>query len=264
VTVPDSSIYQLGQWICIGGAGNAARTASLFTQVVAMPTAATITVSPVSAASLSNAPIGSTNLPSGPYSQPNSVPSGVDPYLTAGLARIFNPNEGVARTITLVNSAASGGGVVIVRGYDAYGVPMSENITIPATTTPVVGNKAFKYVASITPQFTSANTYSAGPSNVAGINLRSTLWEYTSIFYNGSFTTTNAGWTPAATTNPATATTGDVRGTVNSNSGTAPLNVPFNGTTARLTIAMTIRLIDDIMATPLNFVPLFGVPQFTQ
>jgi hypothetical protein len=267
--VSDPTIFQLGQWICIGGAGNSAKTASLFAQVTAIG-ATTITISTPSLGTLTAAPIGSTNLPAGPYSQPGTAPSGVDPYLTAGLARMFNPPEGVARNIQLTGVASGTGGAFIVRGWDVYGVPMSETITVGAGVNTVQGKKAFKYLATgttnatggIVPQFTDAHNYSAGPGNIVGINLRSTFWEYMQIFYNGGFATTNTGWLTADATNPATATTGDVRGTVNA--GTlATIGAALDGT-KRMTLAMTIRLIDDISATPLNTVPLFGQPQFNQ
>jgi hypothetical protein len=274
--ISDPTIFQPGQWVCIGGAGNAAKTASLFTQVTAIGTT-TITVSPVPLGTLTAAPIASTNLPSGAFTQPQSYPPGFfavptspDPYLSAGLARIFNPNEGIGRNIQITGVASGTGGVFIVRGWDTYGVPMSENITVGAGANTVAGKKAFKYLATgttnatggIVPQFTDAHNYSAGPGNVVGINLRSLFWEYMNIFYNGGFAVTNAGWTAADQTNPATATTGDVRGTINA-STLATIGAALDGT-KRMTLAMTIRLIDNISGTPLNTIPLFGVPQFTQ
>lgn len=269
-SIPDSSIFQIGQWICIGGGGNSAKTASIFTQVMTIASATSITVSPAPLGTLTAAPIGSTNLPSGPYTQPGVTPSGVDPYLTAGLARLFNPQEGVARNIQILGVTGGSGGNFVIRGWDIYGNPMSETIAVGAGASTGTGKKAFKYLATgntnatggIVPQFADAHNYSAGPGNVAGINLRSIEWEFLNSFYNGAFATSSAAWTVADSTNPATATTGDVRGTINANQGTAPFNAAFDGT-KRLMIAMTVRLTDDIYATPLNAVPLFGLPQFT-
>lgn len=256
----DPTVFQLGQWICIGGAGNSAKTLSLFTQVVGIG-ATSITVSPVSAATLTAAPIGSTNLPVGAYVVPGVVPTSVDPYLTAGFARIFNPQEGLARNLTITANAGATGGNVTMRGFDVYGVPMSEVIVAAAAST-VAGKKAFKYLLSATPAFTDAgHTYSVGFGDVVGINLRNISWEFMNIFWNGGFAVSNTGWLAADVTSPATGTTGDVRGTVNL--GTlATIGAASNGV-RRLTLAMTIRLIDNISATPLNVVPLFGVPQFT-
>jgi hypothetical protein len=268
-SIPDSSIFQPGQWICVGGGGNSAKTASLFTQVQTIASATSITVSPAPSGTLTAAPIGSTNLYAGPYGQPNVLPSSVDPYLTAGLARLFNPQEAFARNIQITANAGATGGNVVVRGWDVYGNPMSETIVAAAAST-VAGKKAFKYLATgagnltggIVPQFTDAgHTYSAGPGNVVGINLRNVSWEFMNIFYNGGFAVSNTGWTTADQTNPATATTGDVRGTINA-ATLATIGAALDGT-KRMTLAMTIRLTDDIYATPLGQIPLFGVPQFT-
>src|SRR5215831_8207444 len=231
--VSDPTIFQLGQWICIGGGGNSAKTASLMTQVVGIGTTS-ITVSPAPLGTLTAAPIGSTNNPAGPYSQPGTSgsPTGVDPYLTAGLARILNPNEGIARNITVTANAGATGGAVVIRGFDVFGNPMSESITAAAAST-VAGKKAFKYFLSATPGFTDAgHTYSIGDGNVVGFNLRSLFWEYTNVFYAGTFATTSAQclYVAADTTNPATATTGDVRGTVSLSGGSAPFNSAPDGT----------------------------------
>lgn len=270
VTVPDSTLFTLGQWVCVGGAGNVGKTASLFAQVIAAPTATTITLSTASLASLSNAPISSTNLPSGAYSQPNSLPTGVDPYLTAGLARIFNPIEGLCRNLSVTGVTSGTGGAFIVRGFDVYGVPLAETITAAAGAGIVFGKKAWKYVLSITPQFTDAHNYSFGWADTFGLNLRSDKWEFASLFYNGQFQTTSAGWIAAVTT-AATGTTGDVRGTVAVATGTNSGNTTAipNGAAAtngaiRLTWAVTIPLAADVLTTPLTPAPLFGVPQFTQ
>jgi len=282
--IPDSTVFQLGQWICIGGGGNAAKTASLFAQVVAIPSATTITLSTPSLGTLTAAPIGNTNLPSGAFSQPQAyppgivaAPSGVDPYYAAGLARIFNPVEGLARTIAITGVAGGTGGVFVVRGWDVYGNPMSENITVGAGAVTGWGKKAFKYLATgstnatggVVPQFTDAHNYSVGASDVFGINMRSDKWEFMQIFYNGGFAVNSTGWLARDNTSPATATTGDVGGTVqvSTNGGgsalAAPLGAATNGV-IRLTLAMTIPLFQDIFSTPLNPVPMFGQPQFTQ
>src|SRR5258708_23646835 len=256
VTVPDSTLFALGQWVCIGGAGNSAKTASLFAQVIAAPTATTITLSTASLGTLTNAPIGNTNLTGGAYWPPNTPPTGAFPYNTAGLASLFNPIEGLTRAVSVTGVASGTGGTFILRGYDIYGFAMSENIVATAGATPGNRQNAWKYIQSITPQFTDAHNYSFNTIDIVGLNLRSLKWEFLNIFYNGTFVTTTEGWTAAVTTNPATATTGDVRGTYTLASAA--------DATKRLTISMSVTQLDDILATPQNAIPLFGVPQFTQ
>lgn len=278
VPVPDSSLFVLGEWICIGGAGNAAKTASLFTQVIGSADATHITVSPAPAGTLTNAPIGRTNLTSGAYTPPQAYPPGIQtqptgvfPYSVAGLAAIFNPVEAITRAVSITGVVGGTGGAFIVRGYDIYGVPHAETITVGAGAVTGWGKTALKYIASVTPQFTDAHAYTVGTSDVFGINLRSDKWEFMNEFWNGSFATTSSGWTQALqpTAGPATATTADVRGTVqtSANGGgatpSAPLNVASNGV-IRLMLAMTVPLYNDIFGTPINQVPMFGLPQFTQ
>lgn len=265
VPVPDSSLFALGQWICIGGAGNSAKTASLITQVIGSADATHITVNPAPSGSLSNAPIGNCNVP-GPL--PGSAPNAVSPYITGGLGTFFNPAETIARCISITGSASATGGTFTVRGWDVYGVPMSENITIGAGAVTKFGQKAFKYIKSVTPGFTDAHNYSVGYGDTFGLHIRSDKWEFLNIFYNGTFATTSSGWLARDNTNPATATTGDVRGTVqtsangNGSTPSAPLNTATNGS-IRLTIAMTVPLYNNLFGTPLNSVPMFGQTQFT-
>lgn len=289
VTVPDSSVFFPGEWICIGGVGNSAKTSSLMTQVLAAPTATTITVSSLflPAAALSNAPIGRTNLTMGalaPFVSAGNIqqvtPTGVFPYTTAGLASLFNSIEGLARGVSVTGVVGGVGGAFIVRGYDIYGQPMAETITATAGATTVFGKKAFKYIASVTPQFSDAHTYSIGTSDVFGINLRSDKFEYLQLYYNGQFVAGNgapgpvSGWTQALQppSGAATATSADVRGTWQVSTlaqGGGPLTPTFTGVAAttgaiRLQIAMTVPLFNGIAATPINTVPLLGLPQFTQ
>src|SRR5579862_6119232 len=45
ITVPDSTVFYVGQWIAVGGAGKSDKSIPLITQVLALATATTITVS---------------------------------------------------------------------------------------------------------------------------------------------------------------------------------------------------------------------------
>src|SRR5258708_1996167 len=137
-TLPDSTLFALGQWVCIGGAGNSAKTASLFAQVIAAPTATTITLSTASLGTLTNAPIGNTNLTGGAYWPPNTPPTGAFPYNTAGLASPFNPIEGLTRAVSVTGVASGTGGTFILRGYGIYGFAVSENIVATAGETTVI------------------------------------------------------------------------------------------------------------------------------
>ncbi len=257
--VPDSTQFALGEWICIGGGGNVGKTASLFTQVITAPSATSITVFPVPLASLSHAPIGHANL-SGPLQPSNAVPTGVSARYTGGLGAWFCPQEGLARTISITGVGAGAGGAFLVSGYDVYHQAMTQTITVAAGVNTVNSLKAFKYIASVVPQFTDPQNYDVGWGDTFGLNLRSDLFEHTDIKWGGKVPVIGTGFTAPVTTTPATAATGDVRGTVSVATLASPVGAASNGT-LRLVIAQRVTPWQGIFANPLNAVPLYGVTQ---
>jgi hypothetical protein len=135
------------------------------------------------------------------------------PFGQSNTVYLWNPQAMVARAVSITGSASATGGDFLVSGYDIYGVPMTETITGPASATTVNGKKAFKYIASVVPQFTDAHNYSVGTTDIYGFPLRSDFFGDVAINYNAAAITASTGYTAAVTTSPATATTGDVRGT---------------------------------------------------
>lgn len=114
---------------------------------------------------------------------------------------------------------------VKVTGLDEYFEPMSETITVAATGTSETdaGLKAFKYIRSIA--ITSAgnattNTLNVGFGDVLGLPYRVNSKDHILIFENLVPVATGT-FVAAVTTDPATAITGDVRGTIDP---TATLN----------------------------------------
>ena len=277
VVVTDNTQFYQGQWIVIGGAGSGSVTNSaLITQVVSIATAnATgITIAPVAATALNNAPIGQANLysPFLPVTSaliPAATPNAAEPYRLAGLAKSFDPAQGVCRNLT-VTAASIGSGTTafLVTGYDVYNNLMTELITASGTTT-VGGNKAFKYISKVAVQTgatsgTPANV-SVGVGNLIGFNFRSDKWEYSDIFFSGGFAINNTGWTSATTVVPSTNTTGDVRGTQNLSTilvGTGVAGGGMNGVN-RVTMFQNIPMISAFNATPAKNISLFGVAQST-
>jgi hypothetical protein len=274
VVVVDNSLFQLGQYIVIPGAGSAGATnVPLLTQVQSLSTNSTVmTISPSALTALNNAPIGQGNLysnflPAGTQFGPAAASANAwEPFRVAGFAKVLNPLEGSCRALTITAaSIGSGTTAVTVTGYDVYNRIMHETITANGTTT-VSGKKAFKSVLGIAVQ-TAATTVtpaniSIGVSDTFGINVRSDKWEYTNIFWNGGFAINNTGWTAALATSSG-ATTADVRGTVNVSTlqvGTAAA-ASTNGV-ARLTVMMSVPLQNMISATPLNTVSILGTAQF--
>jgi hypothetical protein len=255
--VPDSTQFAVGEWICIGGAGNAAKTSSLMTQVVSLASATTITVSPAPLGSLAHAPIGHANL--GQPVPPGVVPNGVSMRYDGGLGAFFCPHEGLARVVSVVSQA--GGTVVFtINGYDVYMRPMTQTLTANGVTTANT-LKAFKYISSIVPATTDAgHTYSFGWGDTFGLNLRADLFEHTDIKWGGLVPVIGTGFTAAVKTNPSTAALGDVRGTVSVATLAAPVGAASNGT-LRLVIAQRVTPWQGIFSTPLFPNPLYGVTQ---
>jgi hypothetical protein len=135
------------------------------------------------------------------------------PFGQSQSVRLWNPQALVARAVSITGVSAGAGGAFLVSGYDIYGVPMSESITVAAGVNTVNGKKAFKYIASVVPQFTDAQNYSVNTTDIYGFPLRSDFFGDVAINYNATGITASTGYVAAVTTSPATTTTGDVRGT---------------------------------------------------
>jgi hypothetical protein len=167
---------------------------------------------------------------------------------TSGTVNMWDPTSLLARAVTLTSAANLSTTVFSVRGYDIYGMPMTESITGPNANT-VTGKKTFKFIASVTPSITSASTVSVGTADKFGIPIRVDQFGY----YYGVWDNINqvvAQFTAADTTSPATSTTGDVRGTMTLTGN------PSNGT-RRLLMCLTVAL-----ANSTSIAGLYGVTQY--
>jgi hypothetical protein len=99
-----------------------------------------------------------------------------------------------------------------VSGYDYYGQPMSEVITVSVAGTAVTGKKAFFQVSGATIAG-SATAVLIGTSDVLGLPVRVTNVAYVASVKSNSTLAQDAGTFVAADTAAATTSTGDVRGT---------------------------------------------------
>lgn len=127
---------------------------------------------------------------------------------------LWDPTKALARAVAIQSAGNDSGATFTVRGYDVYGFPMTETITGGNIAT-ANGKKAFKYIKSITPAGTlSGANANAGQSDIYGFMLRSDLFQYLQIYMpDTTLISATTGYVAAVTTNPATAVTGDVRGT---------------------------------------------------
>ena len=138
------------------------------------------------------------------------------PFGQIGSVQLWNPSALTARAVAVTGSSSATGGNILISGYDIYGYPMSEVIAAPASATTVNGKKAFKYIASVTPQFTDAHNYSVGTTDIYGFPFRTDSFADVIINYSASLNPTqitSATGYVAAVSTFATTTTGDVRGT---------------------------------------------------
>jgi len=127
-----------------------------------------------------------------------------------------------------------------VSGYDVYGQPMSEVIASGTTaSTTVNGRKAFYQVASVAVSGTTGGvSVSIGVSNVLGFPVRVIDAGYlTRVGWNNALADDAGTFAAADMTNPATSSTGDVRGTYTPSAGNPP-----NGQ-RRLVVAIAIPAI---------------------
>lgn len=247
--------FKPNQALVIPGAGATANT-PLLTSVVGPITANTLTITLLNASgqTINGAQVGSADV----------TGIAAQPYAFAGAIALSDPTQNIARGVSVTGVAGGTGGNFVVRGYDIYGTAMSETIVATAGATTTYGNKAFKYIASVTPSFTNASNYSVGTADSFGFSVRSDFWEYMNVYWAGSFLSTSTGWTVADATVPALSTTGDSRGTMqvgNTNrSGAGAAGGSANGV-SRLAVFMSVPMYNAINSTNLNYSTLFGSTQ---
>jgi hypothetical protein len=189
-----------------------------------------------------------------------TVPAGAPGYMFVGArdqTAYYDPTTALTYALSVTGSASGTGGTFIVRGFDFYGQPMSENLVATAGATTANGVKAWKSITSITPQFSDAHQYSFGTQLIVGLHIALDLNAYMTEFKIGTGYTANPTITASlgsSTINTAaTATNADVRGT-------------FVPTAVReiLTVTPTARRTNNPQSLGGMTVGLFGVTQFTQ
>lgn len=117
------------------------------------------------------------------------------------------------RAIQIVGTA---GGVSAVSftvvGFDMYNQPMTCTFNGPAATATTVSQKTFRYISSITSAATTTAAVTIGTADTFGFPARVDTWDQCLVFWGDALITATTGFTAADATNPATATTGSVRG----------------------------------------------------
>lgn len=155
----------------------------------------------------------------------------------------------VPRNVTVTSSGNEAGNVFTIYGYDYLGKPMVETISgVNANT--VAGKKAFAFVTYIYNGLGAIGNISVGNGDVFGLPYALSSLNYVTASYWNSA----SGGTPlAAIATTATATTGDVRGTV------APPTASDG--VKRLTVTAYVA---GAVGSTQSFTTLYGVAQYTQ
>lgn len=133
--------------------------------------------------------------------------------VTGGVASTMDTGS-YGRCVGVFSAADLSAVTFTVRGHDFYGEPVSENIAGPNATT-TAGLKVFRRVTSVGASAAVGSNVEVGTIDKFGVPMR--LLDLTRVVRVGWAATLAANAATIAvgvTTDPATATTGDVRGTV--------------------------------------------------
>lgn len=218
VTVANAFDFSVGMPLVIGGVGNSGGTIPLLCNVLSINSLTTITLTAPPLATLATAPVGMGNIwgPSEVFSQlSNMTPTAHQPFIAGGSGLFLDGRQAVTRGLRITGAASGTGGTFTVAGWDIYGMPMREIITVGAGAVTGYGVKAFKYIQSVTPNFSDAHTYSVGTSDVFGFAYRAPLWENVEVAWNALYMSAATGFTaPLSLITTPTGTTADVRGTI--------------------------------------------------
>jgi hypothetical protein len=191
-----------------------------------------------------------------PYTTSTAVPAGT------ATVRCYDPRTMVRRNVVVTANAADvgGGHTMTIRGFDLYGYPMTEVISIAAT--PQAGNKCFKYIQQVVPNWSSANTLTVGTGDKYGFPIR--VDDFGSVAISWTPTgviTSSANFVAADPTIPNANNGGDVRGSFTQTGA--------NGTTNVLIFAVSIppwNLLPNVPTSPATnanaWQGLFGVYNF--
>jgi hypothetical protein len=122
---------------------------------------------------------------------------------------VWDPSRAYGVLLSVTAAGTDTGRTVTIAGNDPYGVPLTQTVTV-ANTSAVATTKAFKYVRSVTLDALPTGGISIGIGTVFGLPLRADNVAYLQI--NNRNTAMTA--LTAAVTSAASATSGDVRGTI--------------------------------------------------
>lgn len=163
--------------------------------------------------------------------------------LVSGGVAIFD----IPRNVTISSdSGTDSTQTATFTGKDVYGVAVVETVTLTGTTT-AQGLKAFKSVSQVAMSGSTTGSVIAGSGDKFGLPYRINKKGSLQAFWDATWNNGSGTTTVAVTTSPATATTGDVRGTY----------LPASDSDGTRTLALWIYM-DDVDSNN----GLYGVDQY--
>jgi hypothetical protein len=158
---------------------------------------------------LQTANIAASQAPSGAGALTLTAGTSAKSVINAAGVTVIQVNTPRALQVNTSTSARA----ITISGYDYFGQSMTETITVSVAGTPVSGKKAFYQISGATITG-SATAVTIGTTDILGLPIRCIDAGYVvKIGWAGALAQDAGTFVAADMTNPATATTGDVRGT---------------------------------------------------
>lgn len=168
----------------------------------------------------------------------------IDGALASSSVVDLSPPRGV---VAVSSDAGDTSQTVTVTGEDEYGHALVEELSLNGTTN-VNGAKAFGKITNVAVDASLAGNITVGTTDVIGLPFKmANKRDVLNVWADDTEEKSSSTLVAAVTTDPATATTGDVRGTVNPNTA-ADGSVEF--------------VVDMIVADRSSSVGAFGVAQY--
>jgi len=144
-------------------------------------------------------------------------------YYDLGVARCITAT-GQIGTVTATTLTVQGyEETVLTDGTRGPGAPMTISFSGPTSGLSTTTTKAIRYIKSIASDGNTTSGVSIGTADTLGMPYKVANFGDVIMNFNNAVITASTGFTAAVTTSPATATTGDVRGTY-------ALQTPADGT----------------------------------
>jgi hypothetical protein len=211
-TIANAWRYRVGQWVCLLNGGLSGQ--ALMSQITAITLATgVLTLSPAPLAAVTGQLALTNRFNPNQYGN-SGAPSSIASSASAGAARIMIPEVANSRGIGITGVAGGVATVFDIVGTDCTGGITGETLTGPVGATSVWSKKTYDIIISVTPRTSDAHNYTVVTSDFIGFPLPVLSTDAIVAMTLGGTAIVAANFTviPADLTTPASATTGDPRG----------------------------------------------------